>query len=192
MRFQLGLALGLVLLGAGCSNKTEKPAPAAPQTPPKVTSVKVIANNNGPIVLTTSAAEFTILPSGYVQASLLKDGKHLTLDEPPATGPADSDYVVSGGKEIRFTLDFSKARVSEAMGKMGLGKRVEIPGQGTTAAGEPIANILAFEAYDTFPNLLLTSAAYRNTGKIPLTLDKVITQNRRLDAKAIRGRGAAL
>ena len=34
----------------------------------------------GPIVVTTSAAEFKILPSGLVQATLLKDGKRLSLD----------------------------------------------------------------------------------------------------------------
>ena len=34
------------------------------------------------MVLTTSAAEFQVTPEGYVQASLLKDGKKLSLDEP--------------------------------------------------------------------------------------------------------------
>ena len=163
------------------SRKTRGSASAAP---PKVTAVKVVVNNDGPIVLTTSAAEFTILPSGYVQASLLKDGKRFSLDEAPSAAPADSEYVVSGGKEIHFTLDFSQARVSEAAGKMGLGKRVEIPGHATAPSGQPIVNTLAFEVYDSFPTLLLTSAAYRNTGNSPVSLDKVITQKRRLDAKA--------
>jgi alpha-galactosidase len=184
MKYQACIAIGLALFSSACTNKTEKPAQATPQKSPKVTTVKVTVNNNGPIVLTTSAAEFTILPSGYVQASLVKDGKHLTLDQPSTTTPADSEYVISGGKEIHFTLDFSQARVSEALGKMGLGKRVEIPGHTTAPSGEPITNTVAFEAYDTFPNLLLTSAAYRNTGNSPVSLDKVIAQNHRLDAKA--------
>jgi alpha-galactosidase len=178
------LAICMVLLLSACStNKSEKPAQAAPQPPPKVTAVKVSVNNNGPIVLTTSVAEFTILPSGYVQAALVKDGKHFTLDEASASTPSDSEYVISGGKEIHFTLDFSQAHVSEAVGKMGLGKRVEIPGHAIAPSGEPIVNTLAFEAYDSFPNLLLSSAAYRNTGNSPVALDKVIAQNHRLDAK---------
>ncbi|HEX4485631.1 MAG TPA: glycoside hydrolase family 36 protein [Terriglobales bacterium] len=183
MKQHLYIAMGMALLLSGCTNKTEKPAQATPQTTPKVTSVKVALNDKGPIVVTTSAAEFSILPSGYIQASLLKDGKHFTLDEPSATAPTDGEYIVSNGKEIHFTLDFSQARVSEALGKMGLGKRVEIPGHATGSTGEPMTNTLAFEAYDTFPNLLLTSAAYRNTGNAAVALDKVIAQNHRLDAK---------
>jgi alpha-galactosidase len=183
-----GLMTGLMLLVGACSKKTDKPtAGAPPSAPPKVTAVKVSVNNAGPIVLTTSVAEFTILPSGYVQASLLKDGKHLTLDEPSADLAVDSEYLVSGGKEIHFILDFSKARVSDAVGKMGLGKRVEIPGHAKSPSGEPMVNTLAFEAYENFPNLLLTSAAYRNAGNSQVSVDKVVTQNRRLDAKLSGG-----
>lgn len=182
LRYQIGgFSISLAILLGGCSKQAEKPAEAPPSAPPKVTAVKVSVSNSGPIVLTTSAAEFTILPSGYLQASLLRDGKHLTLDEPGTD--SGSEYVVSGGKEIHFTLDFSKARVSNAVGKMGLGKRVEIPGQATTPAGEAINNIVAFEAYDDFPNLLLSSAAYRNASNSTISLDKVITQSRRLDAR---------
>jgi alpha-galactosidase len=182
-RYGCGLTTGIALLLGGCGKQADKPAEAPPPAPPKVAAVKVAVSPGGPIVLTTSAAEFTILSSGYVQASLLKDGRHLTLDEPPASGPADSEYVVSGEKEIHFTLDFSQARVSEAAGKMGVGKRVEIPGHATTPSDQPIVNTLAFEVYDSFPNLLLTSAAYRNTGTSAVSLGKVITQKRRLDAK---------
>jgi hypothetical protein len=178
----IGSCLSMVF--SACSKQPEKAASAPPPAPAKVTAVKVVLNNNGPIVLSTDAAEFQILPSGYVRASLVKGGKRLTLDEPPSTGPADSEYVVSGGKDVHFVLDFSQARVSEASGKMGLGKRVDIPGHAAAPSGEPLANTVAFEVYDSFPTLLVTSAAYRNTGNSPINLDKVITQNRRLDASA--------
>ena len=123
-------------------------------------------------MLTTGAAEFQILPSGYVQASLVKDGKRLTLDEPASDGLAESEYVVSGGKDIHFALDFSQARVTDAAGKMGTGKRVEIPGHAAAASGGPLTNTVAFELYDSFPTLLLTSAAYRNAGNSQSILRK--------------------
>ncbi len=182
----IGSCLSMVF--TACSQQAEKPASAQPPAPAKVTAVKVLLNNNGPIVLTTGAAEFQILPSGYVQASLVKDGKRLTLDEPPADGLAESEYVVSGGKDIHFALDFSQARVTDAAGKMGIGKRVEIPGHAAAALGEPLTNTVAFELYDSFPTLLLTSAAYRNAGNSPVNFEKVIAQHRRLSASATGGK----
>ena len=143
---------GLSMVFTACSQQPEKPASAQPPAPAKVTAVKVVLNNNGPIVLTTGAAEFQILPSGYVQASLVKDGKRLTLDEPPSDGLAESEYVVSGGKDIHFALDFSQARVTDAAGKMGTGKRVEIPGHAAAASGGPLTNTVAFEALRQFPD----------------------------------------
>ena len=130
-------------------------------------------NTNGPIVLTTGAAEFQILPSGYVQASLVKDGKRLTLDEPPSDGLAESEYVVSGGKDdsLRARL-FPGHELRMLPGKWELDKRVEIPGARSRCIGEPLTNTLAFELYDSFPTLLLTSAAYRNAGNSPSILRK--------------------
>lgn len=128
MKAWVGFECLLLMVFSACSKQPEKAASGPPPAPAKVTAVKVVLNNNGPIVLSTGAAEFQILPSGYVQASLVRDGKRLSLDQPPSEGAAESEYVVSGGKDVHFTLDFSQARVSDATGKMGLGKRVEIPG----------------------------------------------------------------
>ncbi len=80
----------------------------------------------GPIVLTTSAAEFQILPSGYIQAALLKGDQRLTLDQPGAGG---SDVLVLDGKPVLFTLNLGAAKVEDSVGKLGRGKRLEIPAQ---------------------------------------------------------------
>src|SRR6202023_3133305 len=58
-----------------------------------------------------------------------KDGQKLALDDPHVGAPADSDFVRVGGKDVHFTLDFQQTQVNEAIGKMGAGKRVEIPGR---------------------------------------------------------------
>jgi alpha-galactosidase len=172
-----------LLLSFGCSKSAEKTAPAVVTAPAKVTKVKVQLNNAGPIVITTSTAEFQILPSGYVQAFLLKDGKKLTLDDPQSASDNPSEYVVLGGKDVHFTLDFAQAKTMDALGRMGLGKRVEITGHVAGAGGQQIASTIAFEAYDSTPNLLLTTSAYRNTGNSAIVLDQVVAEDRRLNAQ---------
>ena len=72
------------------------------------------------------------MPSGYIQASLLKGDQRLTLDEP---GTAGSDLLVQDGKPVVFALDFSAAKVQDSSGKLGRGKRVEIPGTGAESRG---------------------------------------------------------
>ena len=98
----------------------------------------------------------------------MKDGKRLTLDEPPSDGLAESEYVVFGGKDIHFALDFSQAQsYSMPPGKWESESESRSPGTQPRASGEPLTNTVAFELYDSFPTLLLTSAAYRNTGNSP-------------------------
>src|SRR5262249_3903822 len=93
------------------STQEAKPKPGATQP----SAIKVEVNDGGPVVLTTSTSEFKVRPDGYIQASLLKDGQKLSLDEPRVGAMSDSDYVVMGGKEVHFTLDFQQVRVLEAV-----------------------------------------------------------------------------
>jgi hypothetical protein len=120
------LLLGVAGLMLSCS-KSEAPSPSAA---PRPSDIKVEVRAGGPIVLTTGTAEFQVLPSGFVQATLLKDGKRLTLDEPNASG---SDPITHAGKEVQFVPDLAQAKVSEATGKLGRGKRVEIPAHAADA-----------------------------------------------------------
>ncbi|MBS1850497.1 MAG: alpha-galactosidase [Acidobacteria bacterium] len=164
----------LVLAGllAGCK-KQEVQAPAV--APASTIKVEPSAGG-GPIVVTTSAAEFLIFPSGAVQAALLKDGAKLSLD----TLSPDANYLVSNKKDIRFTLDLANAKVSEATGKMGRGKHIEIPAQ---AAATGVQLTLQADAYDEFPNILLSSAQYKNTGTAEVKVDNVVAQQHRFDSR---------
>ena len=96
-----------------------KPAEAPKAPPSKPSDIKVEVRDGGPVLVTTSAAEFQILPSGFLQATLLKDGKRLTLDEPGVGSSGGSDSIVHEGKEFDFVPDFSQAKVLEASGKLG-------------------------------------------------------------------------
>ena len=115
--------------------KTAKPEPTQPST------IKVDVRDGGPVVLTTSAAEFQVKPDGYVQASLLKDWKKLSLDESSIGAPAESDFVQVAEKDVHFTLDFQQAQVHEAIGKMGVGKRVEIPARPLGPSGTNLQRV---------------------------------------------------
>src|SRR5919108_3621734 len=166
------MVIGSLLLNTGCTRSTEKPAPQA-----EPSNIHVAVNNAGPLILTTNAAEFRILESGSVQAFLLKDGSKLTLDEP---GSFAGDHVVHDGKEIHFKLDFSQAKVNDAGGKLGRGKHVEIPAQPIEAPS--LQRKLLIDAYDDFPNLLLTSSVYTNTAASDYRIDKIIEQQHQFDS----------
>ena len=60
-------------MGAGCNRTSTTTAEPAP----RLSSIKVDVQNGGPVVLTTASAEFQVLPSGYIQGSLFKNGRQI-------------------------------------------------------------------------------------------------------------------
>ena len=161
---------------SGCQRSAQKPA----QTGAQLSTIKVVLPAGGPAVLSTSSAEFRILSSGQVEAWLTQNGKNLTLDNSTSSSNAGSDYLIQDGKPIAFTPDFTQARAIEASGKLGRGKRLEIPAHSAAAPG--ILSTLIFEAYDDFPNLLLSSAEYKNTGSADFMIDRAVAQQHRFNA----------
>ncbi len=163
---------------SSCSKPSSQPKPA----PSRPSDINVAVRDGGPIVLTTASAEFQILPSGFVQATLLKDGKRLTLDEPGVGSSGGSDSIVLGKKELDFVPVFSQAKVSESLGKLGRGKRVEIPSHPLAPTGVALERTLIVEAYDDFPDIALVSAVYKNTGDTEIPVDQVWMQQHRFSA----------
>jgi alpha-galactosidase len=175
---------GITLLGiAGAMLSCSKPARPPKAAPSRPSDIRVEVRDGGPVVLTTSTAEFQILPSGFLQASLLKDGKRLTLDEPDVGSAGGSDSIVHEGKEFDFVPGFSQAKVVEGSGKLGRGKRVEIPGRPLAPTGMDIERTLVIEAYDDFPNIALVSTTYKNVGAADFQVDQVWMQQHRFNAK---------
>ena len=131
-------AMALLGLTLGCEK-----APVQPKGPPSQPSdIKVVMHDGGPLVVTTKSAEFQILPNGFLQATLLKDGKRLTLDEPEVGSSGGNDSIVHAGKELDFIPDFSQAKILEAVGKLGRGKRIELPGRPLAPTGVPVERTL--------------------------------------------------
>ncbi len=176
------LAAVLPLLFTGCGRKPRQ----VPEARPEPSTIKVSVSSGGPIVLTTSTAEFQVLPSGYIQASLLRDGQKLSLDEPQEGGPAESDYLVDTSGAVHFTPDLSRAKVDEATGKLGRGKRVTIPGQPAGIQGKTLQRTQQIEVYDDFPTLLLSSATYTNAGTSDYQIDKIVEQQHRFNSQAAK------
>src|SRR5437879_13901497 len=82
------IVAGAMSLCTGCARKEKKPE--ARSEPSKIS---VVVNDGGPVVFTTSTAEFQVLPSGYVQAFLPPEGTKLTLDDPGESCPASARIV---------------------------------------------------------------------------------------------------
>ena len=177
----------LTLITISCSQKPAPPSKAAPSRP---SDIKVNVSDGGPVTLQTSTAEFQLLPSGYLQGALLKDDKKLTLDQPRVGVPGGSDYVVSDGKQVDFTLDFTQAKVLESQGKMGRGKRVEIPARPLSPAVGNLQRTLTLEVYDDMPNVVLSSVDYRNSGNSDFKLGQVVAQSHRFDAASVDSKAA--
>jgi alpha-galactosidase len=173
--------LGGAVYYLGCSRAS---LPPAEPTEPRSTVTVLRPKAGGPVILKSAEAEFDILPSGYLQAFLLKNGARLTLDEPQAGPTSSGDYLLSAGKEVRdFTLDFDHVKISDAQGTLGVrGKRVEIEGHSPAEGATRIEKRVIVEVYDDFPTIALTTVSYKNVGASDLELDQVITQRHRLSA----------
>jgi len=159
----------------------QRPAVIARAVNSPQSTIQVQVGSKGPLTLTTKTAEFCILPSGYMRASLIKDGRQLTLDEPAKSDIGDG-LMVSSGKSLHFALDFANAKVSEASAKMGAGKHIEIPGEAVNGSGTKVQRILTVEVYDEFPNLAFSSVEYRNVGTADLRINQLVNQRHRFNA----------
>ena len=139
-------------------------------------------NPGSPIVIRTSAAEFRLFPSGYLQSTLRRQGQSLTLDDPGKDATVSADSVLSDGREIRdFVLDLDHAKLSEASGRLGArGKRIEVAGKSQSVTA--LEKTVAVEVYDDFPNLALTSVSYKDTGTSDIAIERIITQQHVLNA----------
>src|SRR5258708_30661249 len=126
------------------------------------------------------------MPAGYVQALLLTGGQKLSLDDPQQGNPEESDYLVQDGKEVHVWLDFGQTKTTEAAGKLGPGKRVESPAQPLGPSGIGLRRTLEIEVYDEFPNLLLSSVTYANTGSSEYHIDQIVEQQHRFNSHIVK------
>jgi len=179
-----GFTILLLLLGfglaqlAGCEKKpvpsvnSESPASVAQASSIRVTVAPDLIDVRSPL------AEFVLSPNGYLKGLLTTGGTSRTLDEP---GSQPGQSLTIAHKPIPdLTLDFSKATIREAQGKLGpRGKKIEVPGSSPSTG---LQETLLLEVYDDFPELALLSATLRNGGPNDLPLETVSLQQHRFSA----------
>lgn len=177
----LACLIAILAGSVSCSKQPQAPAKATETATPSAIKVEVRAPDA--VVITTPKAEFQVLPSGVILATLLQGAQRLTLDDPSAA-PVQ-DVKLADGKPLTFTSDFSQVKVSEATGKLGRGKHVEIPGH--AADGSNLQQTEIVEVYDDFPQIALESVAYKNSGNVDLHIDQVVTQQHRFNNHEPKG-----
>jgi alpha-galactosidase len=147
----------------------------------RTSAIQVEVRPGAPVLMRTPTAEFKLNSAGYLRASLLRQGQALTLDDAQSDPRASADAVVSGGKEIAdFDLDLAKTRVTDASGRLGAGKRVEVSGRSESVPS--LEKTIAIEIYGSLPGVAFSSTVYRNTGSVDIALERVMTQRHVLDA----------
>jgi len=168
------VALAAALILTGCQNKT-----AELQTREHKSAISIVEPSaaNAAWVIRTGTAEFHVLKNGPINAFLVRDGKRLTLDQHPVDAAADSVWV--NGRAVEDFVLQPSPRLSEAKGKLGIGKRIEFV---STSATTGIERTTAIEAYDDLPNIAIVSTAYKNRSSMDVKLDKVVTQRHEFDA----------
>jgi alpha-galactosidase len=168
------VAVGLALIGIGCSKQT---SPNAPIAPPRTSQIQVSATDAGTLVKTPTA-EFTILPTGYVAASLLAGNGKLSLEDP---GNASGLQVRAAGSQVAdVSFDVEHPQVSDPGGRLGTkGKRIEVTGKNSPSG---LQESLVVELYDDYPNVALISASIRNAGDTAVKIDAIDLDRHRFNA----------
>jgi alpha-galactosidase len=167
-------AAALFLFANGCGKQATVSAPPVPAPP---SQVKVTASANA-VVVDSAAAEFAIAPGGYVAASLVSDGRKLSLDD--AAG-ASGVALTAAAKELPdVVFDVAHPQISAPHGRLGTrGKRIELRGKNSAAELE---ETLVVEVYDEFPSVALVSVSIRNSGKNEVKLDAIELDRHRFNA----------
>ncbi len=178
------LALSFAVFALFGASACQKPSAVKPAASTQQSAIS-ISNQPDGISIETPNAKFQILRSGYLRGYLKRDGRELTIDDPRSNGPADPDFVVLNGEELRdFELDFARAQISDASHRLGpLGKRIVI--QGVSKSRPEIEKTVSIECYDNFPSLALATAAYKNTGTAAVKFESLIGQRHELNASLI-------
>ena len=146
-----------------------------------------VAVTEGAVRLRTSAAEFDLSASSVLKASLVTPSGPRSLDGGGAAAPS-VDRVTFGGRTVEaFRNDLGRARVGEANGQLGTGKRIEVTGR----SDQGLERTLALEVYDDFPRLLVASASYRNASDHAVRLDRVDLLRRSLSGAGWSFQGAS-
>ena len=167
--------LSSLLILCACQSQKQKPSLS---TPPHSSSLQIKIEGDG-VRLQSPTAEFFLNSSGYLAASLRRDGSLLSLDE--ANGHGGQEVVVNGRAVSDFVLDLPQAQISDANGKLGIGKHVLVQASSKSSG---LAETIDFEVYDDFPGMAILSSTLRNDTDHEISVERVSLQAHRFNATA--------
>jgi alpha-galactosidase len=129
----------------------------------------------------TPTAEFAILPTGYVAASLKAGSGRLSLES--AGSESGMQVHAAGSPLAEVVFDVEHPQVSEPRGRLGSkGKRIEVAARNSPGN---LQESLVVEVYDDYPNVALISASIRNLGTSEVKLDAIDLDRHRFDASLV-------
>jgi alpha-galactosidase len=173
-----GEILVLFCLLSACQKSA--PAPSAANHPsPAVSKIEATLRTDGSVLIKTPSADFELSPRGYLQAFLVKDGRHITLDDPAPHADGTTAWV-NGRPVSDFAIEPSSVVITGSTGKLGaLGKRIQATAR---SASSGLEESLAIEVYDDFPGFAVLTASLQNQSGKTLRLDRVQVQQHRINA----------
>ncbi len=131
-------------------------------------------------VLRTSAAEFQVVRTGYVRASLIRNGETLTLDDPAEE--AGDRLWVNGALASTPEYGLQNVRRTEFRSGAGVqGQRLTVRAR-VMAAGLTLDRILTVETRANLPNLAVITLRYANTSRRDVRIDRIEFGRHRFNA----------
>lgn len=176
LTFVLFVASAL-LLTDGCQKSGSNSPTVSSAVPESIIQIETKADT---LVVSTSAAVFTLHANGELTGALKKDGKLISLE---ANGK-DSEQIVrvENAEYSGVILDFGTAEIREAQGKLGnVGKQIRVNGK---IPGTELEEVSTLEIYDSFPNLALLSLQIRNSGAKPVSINSITIQTHNFSSNA--------
>jgi len=161
------------VISVGCGKKEPPPA----EKTAAQSRITVTAKAGEPVVVSSAEAEFDILPSGYVQAFLLKDASACRWTNPKRVLHRPGTFRGRGQRIRDFALDFGHVNISDA------GARSERPAREWRSRGVALpqreSRSCSRWRYTTTSDDRAQHVAYKNSGTNELRID------RNSDAKGI-------
>lgn len=129
----------------------------------------MVPGDQATAVLRSPAAEFRVLPSGYVEAVLSPAGRRLQLDD---AGAEPGDRLWIDGHAVAP----APYRLSGAHS----GRKAELHAHVQNGS---IEKKLTVELSEDAPNLAIVSIEYRNIGSVPIHIDRIEFDRHRFSAR---------
>lgn len=133
--------------------------------------------DGGDIRVNHTAIKLRIDPKMNVSVFYMNNKTPLNVADKP------NHYLVVNDKELtNFSVDYDHLQAESVETDFGKGKRLVIKGVTGRDEGIRLEKSLRIEWYERYPNVVILSASYKNTGNLEVFVDRSVSNFFRLDA----------